>query len=59
MKKSLLTLTIMGAMLLLAGCDFASNRLVDNNCSGNGMIENPSYCTGVLHPNAGPYAGKS
>ncbi|WP_395021964.1 hypothetical protein [Dongia sp.] len=26
-----------------------------NNCTGNGF-ENPEYCTGTLHPNAGPYA---
>jgi hypothetical protein len=26
-----------------------------NNCSGNGWA-NPDYCTGTLHPNAGPYA---
>jgi outer membrane protein assembly factor BamE (lipoprotein component of BamABCDE complex) len=61
MKKSRLTLTVMAALLLLAACDFSSNRMVDNNCScsGNGMIKNPAYCTGVLHPNAGPYTGKS
>src|SRR3954447_22379753 len=29
-----------------------------NNCTGNGW-ENPDYCTGTLHPNAGPYAGKT
>jgi hypothetical protein len=55
MKKSLLTLTVMGAMLLLTACD-SSSRIFDNNCTGDGMIKNPSYCTGTLHPNAGPYA---
>jgi hypothetical protein len=58
MKKSLLTVTVMGAMLLLAACDLSSSRIFDNNCSGNGMIKNPTYCTGTLHPNAGPYAAK-
>jgi hypothetical protein len=55
MKKTLLTLTMMGALLLVAGCD-SSSRIFDNNCSGNAMIKNPSYCTGTLHPNAGPWA---
>lgn len=59
MKKSRLTLTVMAALLLLAACDFSSNRMIDNNCTGNGMIKNPAYCTGVLHPNAGPYSTKS
>ncbi|HVJ35325.1 MAG TPA: hypothetical protein VND94_19605 [Terriglobia bacterium] len=57
MKKSLLTLSVMGVLLLLGACDSAS-RIFDNNCSGNAMIENPGYCTGNFHPNAGPYANK-
>jgi hypothetical protein len=57
MKTSRLALTVM-ALLLLAACDFSSNLMVDNNCTGNG-IQNPAYCTGVLHPNAGPYTNKS
>jgi hypothetical protein len=58
MKKSLLMLTAMGMLLMTAACDFSSSRVFDNNCSGNAMIENPGYCTGNFHPNAGPYAGK-
>lgn len=58
MKKSLLMLTMMGALLMVAACD-SSSRIFDNNCSGNAMIENPSYCTGSFHANAGPFANKS
>jgi hypothetical protein len=57
MKKSLLMLTAMGLLLVVAACD-SSSRIFDNNCSGNSMIENSGYCTGNFHPNAGPYAGK-
>ena len=57
MKKSLLILTAMGMLLLATACD-SSSRIFDNNCSGNSMIENPGYCTGSFHPNAGPYAAK-
>jgi len=45
------------ASLLLGACDNASSTFFDNNCSGNAAIENPDYCTGTLHPNAGPWAG--
>ncbi|HEX9448011.1 MAG TPA: hypothetical protein VF920_08520 [Dongiaceae bacterium] len=58
MKTSRLTLTLMAALLLLTACE-SSSRLFDNNCTGNGMIQNPGYCSSVLHPNAGPYANKS
>jgi len=57
MRKSLWTLIAMAAVLLLSACD-SSSKWFDNNCTGNG-IQNPSYCTGTLHPNAGPYAAKS
>ena len=57
MKKSLLMLTALGLLLMAAACD-SSSRFVDNNCSGNATIENPTYCTNTLHPNAGPYAAK-
>jgi hypothetical protein len=46
---------MLGSLALLAACDSASSTIFDNNCSGNGAIENPDYCTGTLHPNAGPY----
>jgi hypothetical protein len=57
MKKSLLMLTAMGMLLMATACD-SSSRIFDNNCSGNSMIENPAYCTGSFHANAGPYAAK-
>jgi hypothetical protein len=38
------------SVLAITGCTSL------NNCSGNGYA-NPDYCTGTLHPNAGPYAG--
>jgi len=54
MRKTILALTapmvVLGGLLLLNACTGM------NNCSGNGF-ENPDYCTGTLHPNAGPYAG--
>jgi len=57
MHKKILTLAILGGALMLAGCaeDLrgAQNLMVDNNCSGDGH-QNDSYCTGTLHPIAGP-----
>ena len=57
MRKKILTLAVLGGALLLAGCaeDLrgAQNLMVDNNCSGNGH-QNDNYCTGTLHPIAGP-----
>jgi hypothetical protein len=47
MTKILLSLAALG-LLALGGCTEM------NNCTGNGF-ENPEYCTGTLHPNAGPY----
>lgn len=61
MRKMLLSLAtptvLLGSLLLLGACDHSSSHIFDGNCSGNGAIENPDYCTGVLHPNAGPYSG--
>ena len=61
MRKMLLSLATpvlaLGGLLLLGACDHSSSSLFDGNCSGNGAIENSEYCTGVLHPNAGPYSG--
>jgi hypothetical protein len=58
MRKKILTLAMLGGAMLLAGCadDLRGqqNLMVDNNCSGNGH-QNESYCTGSLHPYAGPY----
>ena len=57
MRKTLIHVALLGSLLsLLAACDNASSTIFDNNCSGNGAIENPDYCTGTLHPNAGPWA---
>jgi hypothetical protein len=57
MRQKILTLAALGGALLLAGCaeDLrdSQNLMVDNNCSGNGK-GNESWCTGVLHPVAGP-----
>jgi hypothetical protein len=52
MRKILLSLVALSGLLLAGGCTTM------NNCSGNGYA-NPQYCTGTLHPNAGPYAGKT
>jgi hypothetical protein len=57
MRKILVSLATLAGLLLLGACDHASSSIFDNNCTGNGAIENPDYCTGTLHPNAGPYAG--
>lgn len=56
MRKTLIQLAVLGTMLLLGGC--AGSSVFDTNCSGNSPIQNPDYCTGTLHPNAGPWAGK-
>ena len=57
---SLLTPAIvLGGLLLLGACDHSTSHIFDGNCSGNGAIENPDWCTGTLHPNAGPYSGKT
>ena len=48
MRKILLSLACLG-VLALGACTTM------NNCTGNGF-ENAEYCTGTLHPNAGPYA---
>ena len=51
------------AATLLAGCSvsmegasLSENKWVDNNCSGDGYIKNPSWCADTLHPSMGPYA---
>ena len=49
MRKMLLSLTALAALLALGACTSM------NNCSGNGYA-NAQYCTGTLHPHAGPYA---
>jgi hypothetical protein len=52
MKRS--QLILVAGLLLLTAC--AESRIFDTNCSGNGMITNVGYCTGNLHPYAGPWS---
>ena len=47
---------------LLAGCSVSREgvslsefKWVDNNCSGNGFLANPTWCQDTLHPSGGPY----
>lgn len=58
MMKKILTLAVLGGAMMMAGCTEdmrgSPNLMVDNNCSGNGH-EYDAYCTGTLHPVAGPY----
>ena len=54
MRKTLIQIAVLGTMLLLGAC--SEGTMFDTNCSGNGAIKNPDYCTGTLHPNAGPWA---
>lgn len=56
MHKTLINLAVLGSLLLLGAC--AGSKWFDTNCSGNGAIENPDYCTKSLHPVAGPWAEK-
>jgi hypothetical protein len=56
MRKMLLSLATLGGLLLLGACDHSSSHIFDGNCSGDGMITNPDWCTGTLHPNAGPFS---
>ena len=55
MKTPIVKLTLLGGLLLLGACS-ADSKLFDNNCTGHAMVENPNYCSGTLHPNAGPWA---
>ena len=50
MRKILFSLVTLSGLLLLGACTSM------NSCTGNGYA-NAEYCTGTLHPNAGPYAG--
>jgi nitrous oxide reductase accessory protein NosL len=61
MTRITLTAIILGATLL-AGCSVSKDgaslseyKFVDNNCSGNGMLVNESWCRDTLHPSMGPY----
>ena len=54
-QTTIVKLTLLGALLLLGACS-SDGKLFDNNCTGHATFENPAYCTGTLHPNAGPWA---
>jgi hypothetical protein len=54
MKKTLIKMAVLSGLLLMGAC--ADSMVFDNNCSGNGFIKNPTYCTTLFHPNAGPWA---
>lgn len=61
----LTALAIVLTATLLAGCSvsqegtsLSENKWVDNNCTGNGYIKNPSWCADGLHASMGPYTGK-
>jgi hypothetical protein len=47
-------LILAAGLLLLTAC--AESRIFDTNCSGNGWISSPNYCTDNLHPYAGPWS---
>ena len=49
MRHKAIRLALLGSLLLLGACTSM------NNCTGNGYAS-PEYCTGTLHPNAGPWA---
>ena len=57
MAKAFIQMMVLGGLLLLGACT-AGKGIFDNSCTGTGGIVNPDYCTGTLHPNAGPWAGK-
>jgi hypothetical protein len=52
MRRILLSFIALAGLLTLGACTSL------NNCSGNGFA-NAEYCTGTLHPNAGPYAARN
>jgi hypothetical protein len=54
MHKTFIRLAILSGLLLMSAC--SASGVFDTNCSGDGFIQNPTYCTDVLHPNAGPWA---
>jgi hypothetical protein len=54
MCKTLIKIAVFSGLLLMSAC--AADKVFDNNCSGDGFISNPTYCTDIFHPNAGPWA---
>lgn len=64
MSRLTVAAIIIGATLL-AGCSISKEGIslseysfVDNNCTGNGFIQNPAWCAEGLHASMGPYAVK-
>ena len=64
MTRFTVTAIILGATLL-AGCSVSKEgfslseyKFIDNNCTGNGFIKNPAWCSDGLKASMGPYAAK-
>jgi hypothetical protein len=64
MTRLTMLAVILGATLLAScsvskeGVSLSEYKWIDNNCTGNGFIQNPNWCADTLHPSMGPYAGK-
>jgi hypothetical protein len=60
-------LASIAVILGLAGCSspnqggvsLSQYKWIDSNCTGNGFITNPSWCTNEFHASMGPYAAKA
>jgi hypothetical protein len=64
MTRLTATAIILGATLL-AGCSVSQEgaslsefKWIDNNCTGNGYIKNPSWCENDFGASMGPYTGR-
>lgn len=49
-------LLVSGCMVSKDGASLSESKWVDNNCTGNGYIKNPSWCAGEFGASMGPYA---
>jgi hypothetical protein len=47
-----------GCMVSKEGFSSSEYTFIDNNCTGNGVIQNPAWCTDGLKASMGPYAVK-
>ena len=62
MKRSITAAMILAATLLagcsvsMEGASLSESKWVDNNCTGNGFLKNPDWCSG--HASMGPYSGQ-
>jgi hypothetical protein len=61
----LIAMAIILGTTLLAGCSVSQEgvsmsefKWIDNNCTGNGFIKNPDWCSKDFHASMGPYANK-